>query len=753
MRTIITMIIILFMTCVVADSAHTKIRQKRAWIIDSFTIEEECPGPFPYILGTVNLEKKFWLRYILGGSGATMNPKGVLSVNDYTGEVLVHKKVDYEEFKKLLLRLEARDKNDRVDTRLGIEIKILDINDHAPAFSNKYYETTLNESVSQGELVTTVSASDGDDPTTPNGTFRFTVASVTPKTDNVEFYISQNNNTGSVYFKGCLDYEKAKKYTVLIKATDNGDKVQLSSTSTLVLNITDQNNHLPEITGHTGPGKIKERESGVEVLRLQVTDKDRQGSPAWKAKFTLIGNQENYFKIQTDPKTNEGILTVIKAMDYEEQTSKNVSIIVENEEPYFFCKVKTRTSQGLWDVETRSTRSRTGVLILPKPYLVTIAVEDVNDPPEFVPPVRKIMIKENSLVGTLLDTLTVIDPDKTYGNSFHFVKGKDKDNWVSVDSKTGQVSVAKVMDRESPLVNHSTYSVIVYAVNKAQPPQTGTGTLVIYLADENDNVPLLVEDAVSMCLSDEKTMTNITAVDLDLPPYSAPFHYELLEDDQMQGKWKIEPNHGTTVNLVRETPVYAGHYEIKIKISDNQGYGLVQKLSITVCDCSSKPNCHVRSFISQPSLSSSVIMILAFLLLLVILLMTLTLCKKQKKTMILSDDTPGNLIMYNIEMPGTDCKVPSETAHLIQSSVKMSNGIFRQHSMLHNGSTRGSYRQNKYDMKVFSPRTTSESMSRNCAALYINDTYIKKILSKRLDQLQTLEVELCDYEPHCYANE
>ncbi|MCJ8741379.1 hypothetical protein PDJAM_G00069960, partial [Pangasius djambal] len=280
-------------------------------------------------------------------------------------------------------------------------------------FSNKYYETTLNESVPQGKLVATVSASDGDDPTTPNGTFRFTVASVTPKTDNVEFYISQNNNTGSIYFKGCLDYEKAQKYTLLIKATDNGDKVQLSSTSTVVLNIIDKNNHLPVITGHTGPGKIKERESGVEVLRLQVNDKDRRGSPAWKAKFTLIGKWENYFKIQTDPKTNEGILTVIKAMDYEEQTSRNVSITVENEEPYFSCKVETRTSQGLWDVETPSTRSSTGVPILPKPYLVTIAVEDVNDPPEFVPPVRKIMIKENSKVGTLLDILTVIDPDKT----------------------------------------------------------------------------------------------------------------------------------------------------------------------------------------------------------------------------------------------------------------------------------------------------------------------------------------------------
>ncbi|MCJ8741382.1 hypothetical protein PDJAM_G00069990 [Pangasius djambal] len=266
---------------------------------------------------------------------------------------------------------------------------------------------------STGTLVTKVSALDCDDPNTCNGTFKFTLESVTPKTDNVEFYITQNNTTGNIFFKGCLDYEKAQKYTLLIKATDNGDKVQLSSTSTVVLNIIDKNNHLPVITGHTGTGTIKERESGVEVLRLKVRDEDSPGSPAWRAKFTLHGDHGNYFKIHTDPETNDGILTVIKAMDYEEQTSRNVSIIVENEVPYFFCKVKTHKSWGLWDVETLPKESSTSTL-----YTVTITVQDVNDPPEFVPPVQGITIKENTKIGTFLVNLTVKDPDKTFGSSF-----------------------------------------------------------------------------------------------------------------------------------------------------------------------------------------------------------------------------------------------------------------------------------------------------------------------------------------------
>lgn len=61
-----------------------------------------------------------------------------------------------------------------------------------------------------------------------------------------------------------------------------------------------------------GPGKVKERETGVEVLRLQVTDKDLRGSKAWKAKYTIYGDKKEIFKIETHPVTNDGILTVVK---------------------------------------------------------------------------------------------------------------------------------------------------------------------------------------------------------------------------------------------------------------------------------------------------------------------------------------------------------------------------------------------------------------------------------------------------------
>ncbi|KAA0706785.1 Cadherin-2 Neural cadherin [Triplophysa tibetana] len=250
-------------------------------------------------------------------------------------------------------------------------------------------------------------------------------------------------------------------------------------------------------------------------------------------------------------------------MDYEDQAYQNLSISVQNEAPFFSCTIKKRPQDALWEVDRFFETPGTSDPQLYKSIPVTINVEDVNDPPIFIPPVNDLVVMENMDVGAYLTTISAKDLDGAHANTFRYIKGEDVDDWITVDEKTGNISTAKILDRESQFMINGIYKATVLAVDDGVPPLTGTGTLHIHLQDQNDNAPMLNVKHVDMCSNMEPTTANISAVDLDLPPYSSPFNYELLGD--VVGKWRIDPAHDD----LRDCPEYMPYqYNCEPKESD-----------------------------------------------------------------------------------------------------------------------------------------------------------------------------------------
>ncbi|KAJ8016236.1 hypothetical protein DPEC_G00005110 [Dallia pectoralis] len=747
-------------------------RQKRIWIVDTFKIEEGKRSHYPYVLGKIVTEKKYQVGFFLHGDGVDLEPKDKLSINTTTGEIFVKGELDYEFSQLLKLTFEAKNIVDNTfDTRLGVEVEILDINDNPPVFQRSTYTINLTENTLPGVLER-LSASDRDRADTNNGTFNFKIVSVTPKPpEDLEFFLEQKDTIGKIQFRGCLDYKKSNKYTILVEAKDRGEKIQLSSTCTVVINIKDGNNNMPVFKGQTGAGSIKERDSGVEVLRLQVYDQDIAGSDAWKAKYTIHGDKDQNFRITTDPKTNEGVLLVEKPLDYEDGSLRNLSVSVENEELYFSCKVKRPHPNSQWIVETSQT---------PPPLStrqLTIKVEDVNDPPIFTPVIKNVSVDENVAVGWNLVTFTAKDSDQLYANSFLYVKGNDPGQWVAVDAKTGKITTTKILDRESPHVKNGVYQVTVLAVDNGTPPMTGTGTLNIHLKDTNDNRPQLGMSNMDMCLSDEPSTVNITAYDLDGYPYSGPFRFQLHGDDVM-GKWRVVPDYGYTVSLVKENTVYAGHHELVLEVFDQQGLGALHNLSITVCECSGAENCRMRRS-SGASFGANAVLILmaAILLLLGILLLSFLMTCKRKPLPIPTDEySAEHLIKFNVEAPGTDCKVPTAITQVDnKENTKVTNETSTNVSALppswqveseyaHNSwFERGTRLRESESSKIHSQGFGQGSMnsSRNIkrGSSWREENYMKKshqlmlLLNKKMYLMQVPGEELGDYAPNPYSEE
>ncbi|KAM9859965.1 cadherin-like protein 26 [Aulostomus maculatus] len=561
-------------------------RHRRWWIIDSFVIEEGHPGPFPYVLGKINIERQYRVYFDLYGQGVDEEPKGVLSIHKESGTLSVHKAVDYEENTTLKLKFEARKADSSIDTRLGIEITIRDINDNPPRFLRDLYEISIDEEIAQGLHLLTLAAYDRDRRGTPNSTFHYEIKSVSPNTPDTEFFI---DDTGTISFKGCLDHAVSEMYTVLVEAKDHGEVVSLSSSTTVIIHIQDGNNHLPSISGQTGTCKVREDETGSSPLQLHVTDIDSPYSLAWRVKYTLQGDTGEHFKIETDPDTNDGILTVVKPFNFEEGAQQELSISVENEVPYFSCTVTERTSSGLWKVDTIKVddigHSQT--------VKVIIEVEDINDPPTFTVAVKEAMIEENTHIGTWIEQIIAVDPDSSRARDFVYTIGHDPAGWVTVDRHTGDITTIMTPDRESVHVVNGVYTVLLHAVDDGEPPLTGTATLNIHVTDQNDNIPQLTLDFLDVCLSDDPTTTttttNIEAFDLDDNPFGGPFIFQLLGD--VMGKWSLNPSHGYTAGLVKEPGVYSGPHKIDLKISDMQGVFGIYNLSVIICDCTVTLNC------------------------------------------------------------------------------------------------------------------------------------------------------------------
>lgn len=566
-------------------------RSKRSLLVPPMVVSENQRAPFPKIIGTTHVipsgeSRKHIFR--LTGPGADQDPKGLFTIDMDSGVVSVSRSLDRETTGFYQLEVSTTDfAGNLIEGPEEVKIIVIDQNDNRPIFKETRYTGKVLEGSPTGTTVMTMTAFDADDPNTDNAVLRYNIVRQSPdKPSPNMFYIdAERGDIVTVISPTVLDRETlpTTTYELEIVAKDMaGSEVGLTGTATATITITDKNDHAPEFTHPLFEAHVYEGSTGV-VVNLTVDDRDDPATGAWRAMYSIIsGDPTQNFEIQTNPDNNEGMLSVVKPLDYEASAFRTLLIKVENEDPL------------VPDVGYGPSSTAT----------VHVRVEDINEGPMFFPDPQIVTRMENIPVGSFVASLNATDPDILEIQSIRYAILQDPAGWLSVNPVRGTVNTSAPLDRESPYVYDNKYTAVFIATDNGTPPATGTGTLIIYLEDYNDNAPYVLPSVARVCEdAHDVTVAVVGGWDKDLPPNAAPFKIELGKQPDLDKTWKVTRVNSTHSQIMLLRSLKKDNYQLPLLITDSGVPPLSNntevKVQVCICNknrmhCSSAHSHHAR---------------------------------------------------------------------------------------------------------------------------------------------------------------
>ncbi|CAB1353536.1 unnamed protein product, partial [Coregonus sp. 'balchen'] len=436
--------------------------------------------------------------------------------------------------------------------------------------------------------------------------------------------------------------QKVSQYIIIVQATDMEGNLNfgLSNTATALISVTDINDNPPELTARTFSGEVPENRVNVVVANLTVIDRDQPHSPNWAAQYRIAsGDPQGHFLIRTNPVNNDGMVTVVKPVDYEQNRAFMLTVIVSNKAPL---------ASGIQS----SLQSSAGV---------TISVQDVNESPVFPTNPKSIRFEEGVPAGTTLTVFAAQDPDLFIQQTVRYSKLSDPANWLRINRTNGS------------------------------PPASGTGTLQIHLIDVNDNAPVLMPKEAQVCeRANPRSKVNITASDADADPHVGPFVFELPSyPPSVRRNWTVSRISGDYAQLRLRIPYLdTGVYDVPIIVSDSGNPPLSNRstIKVKVCPCDDNGDCTTTGAVAAAGLGTgAIIAILICIIILLVLVLVFVMWMKrrekerQAKPLLIDpeDDVRDNILKYDEEGGGEEdqdydlsqLQQPESLEHIISKPV------------------------------------------------------------------------------------
>nr|XP_046227641.1 cadherin-7-like isoform X3 [Scatophagus argus] len=442
-------------------------RHKRSWVWNQFFVLEEYTGNEPLYVGKLHSDVDKGdgkVKYVLSGEGAT----SIFTIDENTGDIHATKRLDREAQAYYTLQAQAVDRltNLPVEPRSEFVVKVQDINDNEPKFLDGPYLAGVPEMSPLGTMVVQVAATDADDPTYGNS------ARVVYSIIHGQPYFSVEPKTGVIRTAlPNMDRETRDQYVLVIQAKDMvGQMGGLSGTTSVTVTLTDVNDNPPRFSHKSYQYTVLESLPVQSVVaRIKAADSDI-GSNAEMDYRIMDSDGPAMFNITTDEDTQDGVIILLKPLDFETKSSFSLKIEATN---------RNIDSNFLSLGPFSDTTS------------VKVIVEDVNEPPVFSTSLSKMVVSEDAKVGTSIGRVSAHDPD-TSNNAIRYSidRNTDLERFFNVDALSGVISTAKPLDREA----NSVHNLTIFAIESQDPTQIGKGITLITVLDINDNAPVFAID-------------------------------------------------------------------------------------------------------------------------------------------------------------------------------------------------------------------------------------------------------------------
>uniref|UniRef100_A0A672SPC4 Si:dkeyp-115d7.2 n=1 Tax=Sinocyclocheilus grahami TaxID=75366 RepID=A0A672SPC4_SINGR len=381
------------------------------------------------------------------------------AINQISGEITVHGKLDHESNNAIEIRVQARDKGStpRV-AHCKVLVEILDVNDNIPEISVTSLVNVVKEGSPKGTMVGLITVKDDD--SGENGSVKLKI------TDPLPFLLQNTyKNKYSLVVDGPLDREKrASEYNVTITATDEGTP-PLSSTSVITVHVSDVNDNAPRFPEPVINVYVKENSQiGAVIHTVSAFDPD-VGDNARITYYLLESSKSGPVTSMININSDSGDIHSLQSFNYEEIKK-------------FEFKVQATDS---------------GVPPLSSNVTVNVFILDENDnSPGILAPYSELgsvnteNIPYSADAGYFVAKIRAVDADSGYNAllSYHISEPKGN-NLFRIGTSSGEIRTKRRMSDN----DLKTHPLVILVCDNGEPSLSATVSIDVVVVESDGKTP------------------------------------------------------------------------------------------------------------------------------------------------------------------------------------------------------------------------------------------------------------------------